>query len=80
MYVLYVCKIFLSVTHHLQNPQFLQCVYCSEMMGLWTLSLIQNFKYKRKQHLGNWICFRPQIALLDPLERANLNHWTSHQD
>jgi hypothetical protein len=35
----------------------------------------------RKQRFGNWICFRPQVrwatpALLDPLERANLNYGT----
>jgi hypothetical protein len=37
----------------------------------------------RKQRFGNWICFRPQVrgdtpALLGTLERANLNHWTTH--
>jgi hypothetical protein len=37
----------------------------------------------KTQRFGNWICFRPQVreektpAQLGPLERANLNHWTT---
>jgi hypothetical protein len=39
---------------------------------------------KKTRCFGNWICFRPQMKVgektptqLGPLERANLNHWTS---
>jgi hypothetical protein len=28
----------------------------------------------KTQRFGNWICFRPQLGLL---ERANLDHWTT---
>jgi hypothetical protein len=37
----------------------------------------------RTQRFGDWICFSPQVmgretpTLLAPLERANLNHWTT---
>jgi hypothetical protein len=37
----------------------------------------------RKQRFGNWIFFCPQVregkkpTQLGPLERANLNHWTT---
>jgi hypothetical protein len=36
----------------------------------------------RKQCFRNWICFHPHVkgeipTLLGPLERANLNHWTT---
>jgi hypothetical protein len=34
----------------------------SESLGFWTLSINRNFKYKRKQHFGNWICFCPQVS------------------
>jgi hypothetical protein len=35
------------------------------------------------ERFGNWICFHPQVrwetpTLLGPLERADLNHWTTH--
>jgi hypothetical protein len=38
----------------------------------------------RTQRFGNWVCFHPEVKgwetyiLLGPLERANLNHWTSN--
>jgi hypothetical protein len=37
----------------------------------------------RKERFGNWVCFDPQVegqmtpALLGPLEKATLNHWTT---
>jgi hypothetical protein len=54
----------------------------SELLGFWTLFIVQNSKYKKTQRLGNWICFCPQVSGEDtysgPLERANLNHGTTH--
>jgi hypothetical protein len=45
----------------------------------WVMDFVHRleFQISRKQHFGNWICFRPQVkgrkthALLDPLERTN---------
>jgi hypothetical protein len=40
--------------------------------------------FQKTRRFGNWICFRPQMKAgektptqLGPLERANLNQWTS---
>jgi hypothetical protein len=50
---------------------------------LWTLFNVQNFKYLenkmfQKLYLSPSSCeWRKTHALLGPLERANLNHWTS---
>jgi hypothetical protein len=33
----------------------------SEALGFWTLTIVQNSKYKKTQHFGNWICFHPQV-------------------
>jgi hypothetical protein len=47
--------------------------------GLCPLSAILK---TRRQRFGNFICFSPELMetpiVLDPLERANLNHWTTH--
>jgi hypothetical protein len=45
-----------------------------ESLDFWTLPIVRNCKYKKTQHFGNWICFRPQTrgdtpTLLGPLER-----------
>jgi hypothetical protein len=50
---------------------------------IWTLTINWCPKNQRTQHLESWICFCPQesgktTALLGPLEKANLNHWTTH--
>jgi hypothetical protein len=61
-------------------------VYHSELIGFWTCpsSSIKKILKIREQRFGNWICFRPQVrgeglvpSQLGPLERANLNHWTT---
>jgi hypothetical protein len=46
------------------------------------LSIVRYSKNYKIQRFGNWICFRPQVRgetpiVLGPLERANLNHWTT---
>jgi hypothetical protein len=48
----------------------------------WTFSIVLYAKKTRR--FGNWICFRLQVKVgektptqLGPLERDNLNHWTS---
>jgi hypothetical protein len=51
--------------------------------SFWTLSIIQYSNNWRAQRFGNWICFHPLVreeipTLLGSLERANLNHWTTH--
>jgi hypothetical protein len=51
------------------------------IFGLCPLSSI--LKSLRSQRFGNWICFHPQVggetpALLDTLERANLNYLATH--
>jgi hypothetical protein len=38
----------------------------SELLGLWTLSIVRNSKYKKIQRFGNWICFRPQVRWQTP--------------
>jgi hypothetical protein len=53
----------------------------SELLGFWTLSIIQYSRNYKTQRFGKWICLRPQMSgeastLLGPFERANLNHWT----
>jgi hypothetical protein len=63
------------------------CVYWlvtiyTQNYWLFGLCLSSGIIKARKQRFGNWICFRPQVrgetlSLLGPLERANLNHWTS---
>jgi hypothetical protein len=52
----------------------------SVLLDFWIMSFVQ---YSKKQRLGNWICFRPQVKgdtpiLLGPLERANLYQWTDY--
>jgi hypothetical protein len=32
-----------------------------ELLGFWTLSIVWNSKYQKKQRFGNWICFRLQV-------------------
>jgi hypothetical protein len=33
----------------------------SELPGSWTLSIVQNSKYKKTQRFGNLISFHPQV-------------------
>jgi hypothetical protein len=33
----------------------------SELLGFWTLSIIQYSRNYKTQHFGNWICFHPQV-------------------
>jgi hypothetical protein len=58
-------------------------VYHSELMGFWTLSIVQYSKIlkTREHNVSETGCFRPQVrgeglvpSQLGPLERANLNH------
>jgi hypothetical protein len=57
--------------------------------GFWVQSIIQHSKLYKTQRLGKWICSSLQVSgvgvgggetptLLRPLERVNLNHWTTH--
>jgi hypothetical protein len=57
--------------------------YASELLGVWTFfppssGILRDQKTRR---FGNWICFRPQVrgedTQLGPLERTNLDHWTT---
>jgi hypothetical protein len=32
-----------------------------ELLGFWTLSIVQYSRNQKTQRFGNWICFRPQI-------------------
>jgi hypothetical protein len=55
----------------------------SELLGFENLSIVRYYKKLENTTFGNLICFRPQMrgggekpALLDLLERANLNHWS----
>jgi hypothetical protein len=61
--------------------RILMMVYST--LGFWTVSFDRNSKYRRKQRFGNWLFpFSGEVGktptLLGPLERANLNHWTTH--
>jgi hypothetical protein len=54
-------------------------------LNFWVSGLYPSSGISRNTlRFGNWICFRPQVkkvgrvpAQLGPLERANLNHWTT---
>jgi hypothetical protein len=57
---------------------------CNNTQNFWVFGLCPSsgILETRNQRFGNCICFRPQVrgktpTLLDPLERANLNHWTT---
>jgi hypothetical protein len=55
----------------------------SELLALWTLPIVRNYKYQktafRKVDLfPSSVEGRETPALLGPLERTNLNHWTSY--
>jgi hypothetical protein len=57
-------------------------VYNTELLGFWTFSIVRYSRDNKTRCFGNWICFRPQVrgktpTQLGPLERANLNHWTT---
>jgi hypothetical protein len=57
-------------------------VYATELLGSWTLSIVRYSRNQKTQCFGSWILFRPQVKDDDtysvgPLERANLNHWSS---
>jgi hypothetical protein len=51
------------------------------VFGLCTSSGIFLNNNEKTQRFGNWICFSPQVRedtySVCPLERANLNHWTT---
>jgi hypothetical protein len=54
----------------------------SELLGFWTLSIVQYCRKQETQRFGNWSYYRPQVrggvpTHLGPLERVNLNHWTT---
>jgi hypothetical protein len=65
----------------------------SELLGFWTLTIVQNSKYYQKQCFGDWMfpssgeagetpiqlgpLERANLNHLGPLERANSNHWTT---
>jgi hypothetical protein len=55
----------------------------SELLGFWTLSIIQNSKYWKTQPFWKLDLFlssgegRETSTLLGPSERPNLNHWTN---
>jgi hypothetical protein len=58
-------------------------IYHSESLGFRTVSIVRNSKYKKTQRFGNWLFpssgeVGKTPTLLGPLERANLNHWTTH--
>jgi hypothetical protein len=58
-------------------------VYNTELLGFWTFSIVRYSREQKTRRFGNWIFFRPQVTgkktptRLGPLERANLNHWTT---
>jgi hypothetical protein len=58
-------------------------VYDTQNYWVLDVSIVRHSKkHERSQRFGNWICFHPQVrgetpTLLGPLERANLNHWTT---
>jgi hypothetical protein len=60
-----------------QTESYSLTIQTEQILGVCTLSIIKNSKYQTTQCSGNWICFqkRETSTLLDPLERANLNHW-----
>jgi hypothetical protein len=52
--------------------------------NFWISGLYHRPVFEGTRRFGNWICFRPLVkggkktpTQLDPLERANLNHWTT---
>jgi hypothetical protein len=56
----------------------------SELLGFWNLSIFQYSKKKntREHNVSETGYFCPQVRgetpPLDPLERANFNHWTTY--
>jgi hypothetical protein len=34
----------------------------SELLGIWTLSIVQNSKYLKTQRVRKYICFHPQVG------------------
>jgi hypothetical protein len=66
-------------------------VSCSYVMKIWLtipitefLDFAQHPVFQPIQHFGNWIFFSPRVKgkaapiLLGPLEKVNLDHWTSY--
>jgi hypothetical protein len=58
----------------------MQAYRYSELLCSWTLFIARYSRNYKTQRFENFICFRPQVRdktlnQLDPLERANLNHW-----
>jgi hypothetical protein len=35
--------------------------FIPELLGYWTLSIVQNSKNYKTHHFGNWICFCSQV-------------------
>jgi hypothetical protein len=54
-----------SLTHATEFSFFDNFIFITseyeESLGFWTLSIVQNSKYKETERFGNWICFRPQM-------------------
>jgi hypothetical protein len=44
-----------------------------ELLGVWALPFVRNSKYKKIQRFGNWICFHPQVKIVNKSQRLVLS-------
>jgi hypothetical protein len=80
--VLLMMVILIDIQFHIDS-RVLTTVYNTQNYWDFRLCPSSGILKTRRQPFRNWISFRPQVmgetpTLLGPLERANLNHWTTH--
>jgi hypothetical protein len=58
-----LCLIFIRIFSAIGLGILTACLYASELLGFWPLSIVRYSKknIKGTQRVGNWICFRPQV-------------------